>query len=197
MTAVRFLHRVFRSLDNTYYRLKGRFFYRALFRAFGRQSTIRKPLLIAYPECIAIGDRVHIRNGARLEIVKDGVNNPLMTIGPDTNIEQNVHIVCHCRVAIGSGVSITANCAIVDTNHPYDSPGNPLKIGARISTEPSFVEIGDNCFIGVGAVILPNVRIGSNAVVGANAVVTRDVPPNTVVAGSPAVVVKTYQASGD
>lgn len=197
MTAVRFLHRNFHALGNAYYRLKGRVFYRALFRAFGRHSTIRNPVLIAHPECIAIGERVHIRDGVRLEVVQDGVNSPLLTIGSDTNIEQNVHIVCHCRVAIGSGVSITANCAIVDTNHPYDSPGNPLKIGARISTELSFVEIGDNCFIGVGAVILPNVRIGSNAVVGANAVVTRDVPPNTVVAGSPAVVVKTYQSAGD
>jgi Acetyltransferase (isoleucine patch superfamily) len=193
MAAVRFLHRTFGSLGNAYYRLKGRVFYRALFRAFGRHSTIRSPVLIAHPECIAISDGVHIRNGARLEVVKDGVNSPLLTIGSDTNIEQNVHIVCHCRVAIGSGVSITANCAIVDTIHPYDSPGDRRKIGVRISTEPSFVEIGDNCFIGVGAVILPNVRIGPNAVVGANAVVTRDVPPNAVVAGSPAVVVKTYE----
>lgn len=192
MTAIRYLHRNLGRLGNTYHRLKSRLYYGHLFLAFGRHSTIRNPLLIAHPECIKIDDRVHIRDGARLEVVKDGVNAPLMTIGSDTNIEQNVHIVCHCRVAIGAGVSITANCVIVDTIHPYNSPGNRLKIGARISTDPSFVEIGDNCFIGVGAAILPNVRIGPNAVVGANAVVTRDVPPNTVVAGNPAEVVKTY-----
>lgn len=51
------------------------------------------------------------------------------------------------------------------------------------------IDIRDNSFIGAGAVILPDVRIGPNAVVGAGAVVTRDVPPDTVVAGVPARVI--------
>ena len=52
--------------------------------------------------------------------------------------------------------------------------------------------IGDNCFIGTRAVILPGVSIGDNCVVGAGSVVTRSVPDNTVVAGSPARAVCTY-----
>lgn len=48
------------------------------------------------------------------------------------------------------------------------------------------IEIKDNCFIGINSIILPNVTIGPNSVVGAGAVVTKDVPPNTVVAGVPA-----------
>ncbi len=48
------------------------------------------------------------------------------------------------------------------------------------------IEIKDNCYIGINSIILPNVTIGPNAVVGAGSVVTRDVPPNTVVAGVPA-----------
>jgi acetyltransferase-like isoleucine patch superfamily enzyme len=51
------------------------------------------------------------------------------------------------------------------------------------------IEIKDNCFIGVNSIILPNVTIGPNAVVGAGSIVTKDVPPNTVVAGSPAKVI--------
>ena len=51
------------------------------------------------------------------------------------------------------------------------------------------IEIKDNCFIGIGSIILPNVRIGPNSVVGAGAVVTKDVAPNTVVAGVPAHVI--------
>lgn len=46
--------------------------------------------------------------------------------------------------------------------------------------------IGENCFIGAGAIVLPGVQIGDSCVVGAGAVVTRDVPPRTVVAGNPA-----------
>jgi len=48
------------------------------------------------------------------------------------------------------------------------------------------VEILDNCFIGANAIVLPGVRIGPNSIVGTGAVVTKDVPPDTVVAGCPA-----------
>jgi acetyltransferase-like isoleucine patch superfamily enzyme len=48
------------------------------------------------------------------------------------------------------------------------------------------IDIRDNCFIGVNAIILPGVTIGSNSVVGAGSVVSRDVPADTVVAGVPA-----------
>jgi acetyltransferase-like isoleucine patch superfamily enzyme len=50
--------------------------------------------------------------------------------------------------------------------------------------------IGDNCSIGIGAIILPGVRIGDSAVVGAGSVVTKDVPANATVAGNPARIIK-------
>jgi len=48
------------------------------------------------------------------------------------------------------------------------------------------ITIHDNCFIGYGTIIMPNVSIGPNAVVAAGSVVTRDIPPDTVVGGVPA-----------
>lgn len=51
------------------------------------------------------------------------------------------------------------------------------------------IDIKDNCNIGVNVIILPNITIGPNSVVGAGSVVTKDVPPNTVVAGNPARVI--------
>ena len=50
--------------------------------------------------------------------------------------------------------------------------------------------IGRNCFIGIGAIILPGVRIGDEVVIGAGAVVTKDVPSNSVAAGNPARVIR-------
>jgi maltose O-acetyltransferase len=57
------------------------------------------------------------------------------------------------------------------------------------------VEIGDDVWVGAGAVILKGVKIGSRAVIGAHAVVTKDVPADTIVAGNPAVVVKQLPAA--
>ena len=54
------------------------------------------------------------------------------------------------------------------------------------------VELGDNAFIGARALILPNVKIGSNCIIGAGCVVTRDIPDNSLVVGNPARIVGTY-----
>lgn len=74
---------------------------------------------------------------------------------------------------------------------------NVLITGARILTHDAStkkflgytkigkVTIGDNVFIGIGSIILPNVTIGSNVIVGAGTVVSKDIPENTVVAGNP------------
>ncbi len=51
--------------------------------------------------------------------------------------------------------------------------------------------IGENCFIGAGAIILPNVTIGDQVIVGAGSVVTRDIPSHCAVGGNPAKVLKT------
>ena len=53
------------------------------------------------------------------------------------------------------------------------------------------IEIQDNCFIGINAIIMPNVTIGRNSIVGAGAVVTKDVPPNSIAVGVPARVIGT------
>jgi acetyltransferase-like isoleucine patch superfamily enzyme len=150
-------------------------------------------MLILNPGFISIGDRVSIRNGVRLEVVRSSDRRiPQLTIGHDTNIEQNVHIVCHSRVRIGNNVSITGNCSIVDVTHPFSNVHCHTKIGDRIQDEDSFLEIGDGSFIGFGSVVLPNVRIGTHVVIGANSVVTHDIPDYSVAAGGPAVVLKRY-----
>lgn len=192
------LHNKVHTLSTLCYKIKGILIYRLLFKEFGSGSCIRKPQLILNPNFISIGERVFIREGIRLEVVRSSATRiPELVIGSDTNIEQNVHIVCHSRVRIGSNVSITGNCAIVDVTHPFSDIRDPQKIGARIQDEDSFVEIGDGSFLGFGSVILPNVKIGMHAVIGANSVVTRDVPDYAVAGGNPAVVLKRYDFSKD
>lgn len=95
----------------------------------------------------------------------DNVFPELVTIGRDVWLCRNVVILAHFN----------------PSEHQRQWLGD-LQTGA--------VVIEDGAFIGVNAVILPGVRIGTGAVVGAGAVVTHDVPPATVVAGNPARVIK-------
>lgn len=181
------------SASTFYYKVKGRLLYRLQFYEFGKGSYIRRPLLILNPKQIRIGSRVSIREGIRLEVVRSSQHRtPHLSIGDETNIEQNVHIVCHSRIRIGSKVSVTGHCSIVDVTHPYENVNERIKVGARIKDEDSFVEIGEGSFIGFGSVILPNVRIGNHVVIGANSVVASDIPDYSVAAGAPAVVIKRY-----
>lgn len=53
------------------------------------------------------------------------------------------------------------------------------------------IEMGDNVYLGVNAMVMPGVKIGSNVIIGAGAVVTHDIPDNSVAVGVPARVIKT------
>ena len=54
----------------------------------------------------------------------------------------------------------------------------------------SHTRIGRNCFIGARSIILPGVEVGDNCVVGTGSVVTKNVPPNSIVAGNPAKIIR-------
>lgn len=84
-------------------------------------------------------------------------------------------------IRIGNHVCISNDVTFVNhnLNWPFQDKYDSLTGFGKI-------EIHDNCQIGVGVLILPNVTIGPNSVVGAGSVVTKDVPPNTVAAGNPA-----------
>jgi acetyltransferase-like isoleucine patch superfamily enzyme len=174
-------------INAAFHRLKTQFLYRGSFAAIGRKTTIFRPLLLSGTRYMRIGERVLIREGVRLEAIQSHPHRkPNLTIGDNTNIEQYVHIICHNRVSIGSNVSITGFCSIVDVTHPHGSLDQNAKIGDLIADDDASVEIADGAFIGMGSIILPNVRIGKRAVVGANSVVTKNVADGCVVAGVPA-----------
>jgi acetyltransferase-like isoleucine patch superfamily enzyme len=110
-----------------------------------------------------------------------------LSIGDRTFINQGSSIVASVSITIGTDVRIGDFAAI------YDSAHHPLEEGAE--TERAPVTIGANVWIARGAIVLPGVSIGPHSVVAANSVVTDDVPERTLVAGSPARVVRSLSAS--
>ncbi len=94
-------------------------------------------------------------------------------------------------ITIGDDVQIGPNVQLLTPTHPVEPEPRRDKWEAA---EP--IAIGDNVWLGGGAIVLPGVTIGANAVVGAGSVVTRDVPANVVVVGNPARVVRSLDEAG-
>ena len=92
----------------------------------------------------------------------------------------------HCwLIEIGDNVTIAPRVHILCHDASTKQFLNYTKIGR--------VNIGNNVFLGAETVVLPGVNIGNNVIIGANSTVTRDVPDNMVVAGSPARIICTLE----
>lgn len=160
------------------------------FASFGPYSEIGSPTLsIDNPGGIHIGAFVRIGAHAVLEaLVADrGVT---LRIEDAAYIGHFTRITAVGEVVIGAEAMLADRVYVSDTNHLYEDVTQPIKRqGLRDGRR---VEIGRGAWIGIGAVIVGNVRVGEGAVVGANAVVTQDVADFTVVAGNPAQVVRRH-----
>lgn len=93
-------------------------------------------------------------------------------------------------ITIGDNTIIGSGCIITDTDsHPISPEHRLLPDGGKfIKSKP--ITIGKNVFIGARSIILKGVTIGDGAVIGAGSVVSKDIEPNTIVAGNPAVFIK-------
>ncbi len=89
------------------------------------------------------------------------------------------------RIRIGDAVQMGPNVQLLTPTHPTDPAERRSGIEAA-----GPITIGDNVWLGGGAIVLADVTIGSDTVVGAGAVVTRDLPAGVVAVGNPARVVR-------
>ena len=95
----------------------------------------------------------------------------------------NLSLVDDYQIIIGNRVMFGPNVTIAVTGHPID----PARRGYMYALP---VTVGDNVWVGAGAVICPGVTIGENTVIGAGSIVTKDIPANVVAAGNPCKVLR-------
>ncbi|WP_334107014.1 acyltransferase [Methylobacillus sp.] len=161
-------------------------------------KLIGRPIVKLYPRSeISIGDNVVLCLNSAFTAL--GVAHPVIirtlrssakiSIGNDTGVSGGT-ICAATSVKIGQRCLIGADVMIVDTDFHAIKPLNRRHNSNDQEISTKAVEIGDDVFIGMRAIILKGVTIGYGAVVAAGAVVTRDVPARSIVAGNPAKVVK-------
>ena len=166
------------------------------FGSLGRRSVIRRCRFVRNPSAITIGRYTAIGAGwCMADLSSAGsTDKPKIRIGSYCNIQHDFQCNAHLSVEIQDYVLMAPRVFITDSDHIVDEAGERTTLCREFRSAPVVVE--HDCWLGVNAVVLKGVTIGHHSIVGANSVVTRDVPPNSVVAGVPARVIKRESAEG-
>lgn len=130
----------------------------------------------------AIGEGTEIRPPLRVDY------GSYIRIGARSFVNFGLVALDVAPITIGDDVQIGTNVQLVTPTHPVDAEPRRAKWEAA---KP--IVIGDNVWLGSGAIVLPGVTIGENTVVGAGSVVTRDLPANVVAVGNPARVIRAVE----
>ncbi|MFC8421402.1 sugar O-acetyltransferase [Streptomyces sp. NPDC057236] len=146
--------------------------------AYPENPTEARPILT---ELLAsVGEDVEVRPPLYVDY---GSN---ISIGARTFVNYNLTALDVARITIGEDCQIGPNVQLLTPTHPVEPGPRRDKLEAALP-----ITIGDNVWLGGGAIICPGVTIGDNSVIGAGAVVTKDIPANVVAVGNPARPVRT------
>jgi acetyltransferase-like isoleucine patch superfamily enzyme len=110
-----------------------------------------------------------------------------LRVGTNSSIGVSSFIGCGGFVDIGSRVMMGPNVSIIAESHLFETIDTPMKAQGIAR---SGVVVGDDCWLGAGSIILDGVSVGHGSIVAAGAVVTKSFPPYSVLAGVPAVLIR-------
>jgi abequosyltransferase len=166
------------------------------FAEFGRDVSVHYSCDIrrSMSPDIKLGDKVYLAPDVWINVA-DGAPDPepKILIGSGCRIGRRSTISARNRIVLELDVLLGPSVLIMDHNHEFSDMEKPIH--AQGVTQGGRIFIGRNCWLGHGAVIVcgnRDLNIGRNSIVGAKAVVTKSFPPFSVIAGNPAVLIRTY-----
>jgi acetyltransferase-like isoleucine patch superfamily enzyme len=189
LTLLRFMRRN-RMLSLEYARLLAGLLRRRWLTRYGRRLRSDGIAFVAPDVVIQIGPRGRVELGRWSWLghgTKIRCHEGAVSIGAKTVLGQECTISAYQHVSIGRECVIADRVMLIDFDHGMVEVERPVRVQGIYKRD---VRIGNNVWIGYGACVLRGVSVGDNAVIGTNAVVTRDVPPNAVVGGVPARVIR-------
>ncbi len=172
------------------------FYYEPLFKsqckAVGRDFCMEQLPYIVNSGVIVIGNNVRLSGKPSFAFSTKIFLSPSVTIGDNTFIGHQTSFM------VARGVTIGKDCFIAGGTRFADNDGHPLDHADRKNHLPpkkedvKEIRVGNDVWIGAQAVILKGVTIGDRAIIGTHAIVTKDVPPDTIIAGNPAKIIKSF-----
>ncbi|MEM7656527.1 MAG: DapH/DapD/GlmU-related protein [Bacteroidota bacterium] len=166
-----------------------RFFHLANMR-FGRMVQIGEGAYLSAlgKQPLEIGNQVNIGAYSRLEISRTFHDvGAYIRIGDRVGLGDFAHLGGAGGLEIGEDCIIGAYLSCHPENHVFSDPYQPIRLQG---TTRKGIKIGKNCWIGAKVTILDGVEIGDNCVLAAGAVITKSMPPNSIIGGVPAQVLK-------
>ena len=168
------------------------------FAGFGNRVSIHYTcdILRSVAAWIKFGNDVGLAKDVWLNAVPtDDGEEPKIVLGDGVKIGRRCSISARNQIILEDNVLFAPHVLVMDHNHEFSDVEMPIR--DQGVTEGGRIVIEKNCWFGFGAVVLCNsgtLTIGRNSVVGANAVVTRSFPPNSVIGGNPAKLLRAFDS---
>jgi acetyltransferase-like isoleucine patch superfamily enzyme len=178
--------------------LQSKYLYSHYFAKFGNNSWIKSPEMIVSPDQIYIGNNVRIERGVTLYCVKKyakDIYSGKIVIGDRVYANIGLNISAAGLIEVGDDVAFGSNVFLNDFNHNYEDVNSGV-VNSKLNVGQP-IKIGNRSWIGANVYISGGVSLGEHCIVGANSVVTKSFPPNSVVAGVPAKIIKRYDEALD
>ncbi len=163
----------------------------------GKASFIRAPFFIPSGKGIVLGARTTIGSHALMSLVRrygPDTFDPKIIIGDGVYIGSYLYMAAVGEITIGDGCVLSDYVNINDASHGLDPTAGPIMEQRLVTKGP--IRIGRNCFLGYRSAIISGVSLGEGCVVGINSVVTKSFPAFSMVAGSPARVIRLFDHVG-